>query len=94
MLQHRLHYNSCLIMNGKVFVVTGGASGLGEGAAEVLLQEGACVAIIDVNALENGLDQYGDRLLSIKADVSWCRKSDSKMLVFARFPVKVKPKKP
>lgn len=83
-------------MNGKVFVVTGGASGLGKGAAEVLLEEGACVTIIDVNALiENGLDKYSDRLLFIKADVSWCLKMESKMLVFFdRFLVKVKSKKP
>lgn len=57
-------------MIGKVFVVTGGASGLGKGAAKVLLEEGASVTIIDVNApTENGFDQYGDRLLFVKADV-------------------------
>jgi NAD(P)-dependent dehydrogenase (short-subunit alcohol dehydrogenase family) len=35
---------------GKVFVVTGGASGLGEGCARMLAQQGATVVIADVQA--------------------------------------------
>ena len=35
---------------GKVFIVTGGASGLGEGAARMLTREGAKVVIADVQA--------------------------------------------
>ncbi len=35
---------------GKVFIVTGGASGLGEGSARMLAREGASVVIADVQA--------------------------------------------
>jgi NAD(P)-dependent dehydrogenase (short-subunit alcohol dehydrogenase family) len=35
---------------GKVFIVTGGASGLGEGCARMLAQQGATVVIADVQA--------------------------------------------
>ena len=35
---------------GKVFIVTGGASGLGEGTARMLAREGAKVVIADVQA--------------------------------------------
>ena len=35
---------------GKVFIVTGGASGLGEGAARMLAREGAKIVIADVQA--------------------------------------------
>ena len=35
---------------GKVFVVTGGASGLGEGSARMLAREGATVVVADVQA--------------------------------------------
>jgi len=53
-------------------VVTGGAQGLGKGAAEVLLAAGASVTIADVNQLTpNGLDKYADRFLFVQADVSF-----------------------
>lgn len=38
-----------LSMEGKVAIVTGGASGIGYATAELLAEYGACVAIIDVN---------------------------------------------
>ena len=34
----------------KVFIVTGGASGLGEGTARMLAKEGATVVIADMNS--------------------------------------------
>jgi NAD(P)-dependent dehydrogenase (short-subunit alcohol dehydrogenase family) len=37
-------------IKGKVFVVTGGASGLGEGTARMLAREGATVVVADVQA--------------------------------------------
>lgn len=53
-------------------MVTGGAQGLGKGAAEVLLAAGASVTIADVNQLTpNGLDKYADRFLFVQADVSF-----------------------
>jgi NAD(P)-dependent dehydrogenase (short-subunit alcohol dehydrogenase family) len=39
-----------MIIEGKVFIVTGGASGLGEGTAQLLAAEGAKVVIADMNA--------------------------------------------
>lgn len=37
-------------IDGKVFIVTGGASGLGEGAARMLAANGAKVVIADMQA--------------------------------------------
>ncbi|MEO8836445.1 MAG: 3-hydroxyacyl-CoA dehydrogenase [Caldimonas sp.] len=37
-------------IKGKVFIVTGGASGLGEGAARMLAREGATVVVADLQA--------------------------------------------
>jgi NAD(P)-dependent dehydrogenase (short-subunit alcohol dehydrogenase family) len=55
---------------GKVFIVTGGASGLGEGTARMLAREGATVVIADLQA------ERGEALAAelggafVKADVS------------------------
>ncbi|MDP6983761.1 MAG: SDR family NAD(P)-dependent oxidoreductase [Candidatus Latescibacterota bacterium] len=60
---------------GKVAIITGGASGIGEGTAELLAHEGAAVAVVDVNA-EGGRDvarrinSHGGQAIFIKADVS------------------------
>ena len=37
-------------IDGKSFIVTGGASGLGRAAAEAILAAGGRVTIVDVNA--------------------------------------------
>lgn len=42
-----------LDLNDKVIVISGGASGIGEGIANVLIEEGAIVAIIDINESKN-----------------------------------------
>ena len=36
-------------IKGKVFIVTGGASGLGEGTARMLAAEGATVVVVDID---------------------------------------------
>lgn len=55
---------------GKVFIVTGGASGLGEGTARMLAREGATVVIADLQA-ERG-EALANELggVFVKADVS------------------------
>ena len=55
---------------GKVFIVTGGASGLGEGTARMLAEQGGVVVIADMQAEkgENIAEQIGGAF--VKCDVS------------------------
>ena len=59
---------------GKVAIVTGGASGIGEGSALLLAGEGARVAVVDVDA-DNGkrvvadITRSGHEAIFIRADV-------------------------
>lgn len=59
---------------GKVAVVTGGASGIGEGMAEALLGEGATVVLADIEAgvLDDTLKRLGQlgRVSAVVTDVS------------------------
>jgi NAD(P)-dependent dehydrogenase (short-subunit alcohol dehydrogenase family) len=68
-------------MNGKVAIVTGGASGIGEAIARMYVREGARVAISDIRD-EDGervAHEIGDACLYAHADVS--RSDDMERLV-------------
>ncbi|MBE04558.1 MAG: 3-oxoacyl-ACP reductase [Gammaproteobacteria bacterium] len=59
---------------GKIAVVTGGGSGLGEGVAKAFSREGGKVAIIDANGesaqkVANAIKENGGSAISIQADV-------------------------
>jgi len=62
-------------LNGKVAIVTGGAQGIGEGIAARLVQEGASVAIADLNgdkakSVAASLDRSGKQVIGISVDVA------------------------
>ena len=46
-------------IKGKVFIVTGGASGLGEGTARMLAANGATVVVADMQAVANAMSTAG-----------------------------------
>ena len=59
----------------KVAIVTGGAKGIGFGSAQRLLEDGATVAIFDVDekAIASAVEQfssYGDRFSGVKVDIA------------------------
>ena len=57
---------------GQVAVITGGAGAIGEGIAEVLLNAGASVALLDydLDAAVNTAARLGPQVLAVKADVT------------------------
>jgi NAD(P)-dependent dehydrogenase (short-subunit alcohol dehydrogenase family) len=61
-------------VDGKVAVVTGGGSGIGEAVAYLLASEGACVVVDDIRGAEadrvaRAIRDDGGRAVSIEADV-------------------------
>ena len=63
------------LVNGKVALVTGGASGIGKASAERLAQEGASVVVTDVQvkageAVVAGIVAAGGKAAFLKHDVS------------------------
>jgi len=57
---------------GKTFLVTGGGSGLGAATAQLLVERGGQVVLVDLNvaAGEQVSDELGDRARFVSADVS------------------------
>ena len=68
-------------LDGKVFLVTGGASGLGEGAARALAAKGAHVAIIDRD-VEAG-QEIADELRGSFVEVDMCETASIEAAVAA-----------
>lgn len=68
-------------LDGKVAVITGGASGMGEASARLFVAEGARVAIGDVQGeqAQAVAKSLGDRAIALRTDVS--RSADVKRLV-------------
>jgi NAD(P)-dependent dehydrogenase (short-subunit alcohol dehydrogenase family) len=58
-------------LEGKVAVVTGGASGIGRATVELFHAEGASVVVADVSGRETEVaDRLGERALAVNVDVS------------------------
>ena len=59
-------------LDGKIAVITGAGSGLGQGAARAFVREGAIVGLLDRNAeaVEGTARELGERAFPLVADVS------------------------
>lgn len=68
-------------LEGKVAIITGAASGFGEGMAKRFAEEGAKVVVADLNEKDAGrvADEIGGSAIAIRTDVS--RKADVEAMV-------------
>ena len=59
-------------LNNHTFLITGGASGLGAATADMLIEAGARVALVDLNeaALQERVGALGDRACAYVADIA------------------------
>lgn len=63
------------MLAGRVAVVTGGGSGIGKAAAEVMAREGATVVVSDLDLMgaeevAHGIEAQGGRAIAVRTDVS------------------------
>lgn len=69
-------------IEGNVFMVTGGASGLGEATARMLIERGGLVVLVDVNPAGESLAvELGSKALFVRTDVTL--EEDGKRAVLA-----------
>lgn len=64
-----------MLLDGKVALVTGGCSGIGQATAQLLAEEGAKVAVLDRSGAEmcetlERIESAGGEVLSLEADIS------------------------
>jgi NAD(P)-dependent dehydrogenase (short-subunit alcohol dehydrogenase family) len=62
-------------LEGKVAIVTGGGGGIGEATVRRFFEEGAMVAVVDLDGdaaqrAANGIDPAGERLFALQADLT------------------------
>lgn len=66
-----------MLLENKVAIVTGAASGIGLAIAEKFLAEGAKVVLSDVSDAKSVADKYGDKAMFYKCDVSQSAEVDA-----------------
>lgn len=64
--------NNPMTLDGRCFIVTGAAQGIGRGVAEQILQLGGKVCAVDVNeaALDELVQAHGERVLKMAGDIT------------------------
>lgn len=72
------------LLAGKIAIVTGGGSGIGKSAAEIMAREGATVVVSDIKLqaaeeVAHGIERTGGRALAVRTDVSKLAELDALM---------------